>query len=142
MRELKPRFYIVSAHRFSETGETNHNRNANLENAIRALRLNFKPVTGVWEGEREASFLILDNGPDWRAWDGSDTFDCVKGLADAFDQDSFLERHPDGSVEIHYTSALTHDGFSEFIGQWVEAEPNEGECYTHDPSTGRTYVAR
>ena len=142
MRELKQRFYIISAHRFSETGEENHNRAAGLYSALVQLGFDFKPVNGFWEGQREASFLVLDKGPEWRSEDDQDTFECIQGLAEVFDQDSFLERHPDNSVELHYTRYVAGAGYSEHIGQWREDDPRDGEAYTQDPATGRTYVAR
>ena len=143
MRDLKPRFYIVSGERYSETDATNHTRTENLERTLKNLAVDYKRVVGVFQGNREASFLILDKGPTFKFWDGSDTFDVVKGLAEAFDQDSFLERHPDGAAEIHELS-LRDDGklHSCFIGTWQEGKPSDGECYTHDPETGVSYVCR
>ena len=142
MRALQPRFYIISAERYSETEGVNFDRTGNLERTIIAFGLDYKRVTGVYEGNREASFLILDKGT-FKFWDGCDTFDVVKGLAEAYDQDSFLERHPDGAAEIHELG-VSSDGTlaSYFVGQWQEGTPFEGECYTHDPDSGVTYVCR
>jgi hypothetical protein len=142
MRELKPRFYILSAERYTETDTINFDRTENLERSLIALGLSYKRVVGCYEGTREASFLVPDKGA-WVAWDGCDTFACVQGLADVFDQDSFLERHPDGAAEIHELH-IGRDGnlHSYFIGTFQEGTPGSEECYTHDPSTGVSYVCR
>jgi len=143
MRELKPRFYIISAERYSETDAINEQRTANLESTLERLTLDFKRVSGFFEGHRETSFLVLDKPHGWKAWDGCDVFDCVQGLAWAFDQDSFLERHPDGAAELHETDigaeGRTH---ATFIGEWQEGTPRVGEHYTRDDETGVCYVCR
>ena len=70
MRDLKPRFYILSAVRYSETDDTNRTRTKNLEASLVSHNLDFKKVAGYFEGNREDSFLILDKPHGWKAWDG------------------------------------------------------------------------
>lgn len=133
MKHPVARAFILSAHNSGRTADDNHGRTQALQRDLEAFKLDWAPVLGCFDGEREASFLIVD-----RSLPATDTvFYIVRTLAHDYDQRTYLERHTDRTVTLHYTT-----GASMPLGTFLPDTPKAGEDYTLDPRTGEFWVVR
>ena len=133
MKHLVDRAFILSAETSAHDPGENHDRTIALRGDLASNGLAFKAVWGTYCGVAETGFLVVD-----RAMPVSDTVrETVASLARWYDQDSYLERHPDRTVTLHYL-----DGRSEHLGVFQRGLPRAEEDYTYDPRTGDFWVIR
>lgn len=129
MRDLtKPKFYVISGERAELSDEANAERTIQLGNMLRALGA-VKPSEGMYEGVREASFIVVPE---------ASINNHIKGvlleISEIFNQDCILEVSAGGEAYL-----LDYDGGETYLGEARVAatKPLEGQSYTR---VGNTYL--
>jgi len=132
MRHAVARLYLLSACREERSPDDNRVMTDALREALREGH-DFFPVRGrETGGPVEEGFMVfgapVDNYLEREA---------IRALAERFDQQTFLERHPDGAVEAH---SVARPEDSEWLGTWQAGEPKGDEGYTEH--SGQRWVIR
>src|SRR5258707_14434318 len=91
-------FVILSAEKSDLTPEANLARTTALYRQLEARDLAFKPVKGMYKGQRENPFVVL-------AIDGTNEFDQVLSLAKRYGQESILYSDADRFTTLHFLSS-------------------------------------
>lgn len=125
-------FMILSAERAGLSAAENAQRTAFLKRQLDSAGLDPMPVTGMYEGLAESSFLIWNDDPG--------TAETVSRLAETYQQESVL--HVDANREAYLTFT---DGRTPLeLGHWHAISPTtaatEATSYTRTPD-GRYFAA-
>lgn len=124
-------FIIMSAHLSSLSADENAQRAIAMEQWLQAKGYPFKPVTGVYKGTHELSFVVPFVSPD--------DFDALYSLAiRAYGQESILYVDANGYATLISRDKETGLGMFRNVPEHVAKEL---DGYTFDPSEGSYYVA-
>ena len=124
---IKETFFIVSCFNAKQTQDYNEKAHAAQVASLKHNKVFFKEVNGVYKGKAEKALLLNCRG-------------FAKAVAQAYEQECFLERGGDNSTYLINPKTETEV----FIGLWKEIkkdQASEFEAYTHDPETDRYFVA-
>ena len=91
MRSQYKTFFIFSACREALSTNENHKRTREAYNTLLDLGLDFACVTGVYNGSKEASFMVFDS-------EGAES--TVKTLCELYSQECYLERDNENKGEL------------------------------------------
>lgn len=127
----QPQFYIVSAFQESLPFATNIKADLKLFHELDRLGFASKAVHGYYDGQKEHSFLIVDNGNVGHK--------SITDLITAYSQECAL--YVDSNREGYY---LFPDGHTTHLGSWVEISDTDLDVivksgFTKDPITGKLY---
>ncbi len=121
MRTTQPAFYLISAELSDKTSEENSNATEDLESYLTKVNMLFKPVTGVYKGVMEQSFLVLTINP----------YGMIS-LAEQYGQESVLFVDGNREATLIFTDAETPP---RYVGKWtsiIASEAVRSENYTQD----------